>query len=421
MCNDIQPSGARIYEHCQALAHCSSQPDGLTRIFLSDEMRACDAMVADWMKEAGMSVRMDAIGNIIGRYEGNQPGLPALLMGSHLDSVRDAGKYDGMLGVVSAIECVSTLHRRGQRLPFALEVIGFADEEGVRFSSTLLGSRAVAGTFDMALLDKTDQDGVTMREAIVRFGQDPEQIPAAAYKPEDVLAYAELHIEQGPVLEAEGLPVGVVTAINGASRFSVEIDGMAGHAGTVPMKLRQDALAAAAECVLAIEKRCGAEPELVGTVGKLEASPGATNVIPGKVVFTIDIRAPRDEQRLAAVADVRRAIEETCSRRKVEVKITQVHEGHTAPCAPWLQEQIARAIEAEGLSVRKLPSGAGHDGMAIIDLPTDIGMLFVRCAGGISHNPAEAIDTNDAGIGARVFLRFIENFRPDQRPDAAAS
>lgn len=421
MSNDIQPSGVRISEHCEALAHCSSQPDGLTRIFLSDEMRAANALAADWMKEAGMSVRTDAIGNIIGRYEGDQPDLPALVMGSHLDSVRDAGKYDGMLGVVSAIECVRTLNRRGQRLPFALEVIGFADEEGVRFSSTLLGSRAAAGTFDMALLEKTDADGITMREAVVRFGQDPEQIPAAAYKPENVLAYAELHIEQGPVLEAEGLPVGVVTAINGASRFNVEIAGMAGHAGTVPMHLRQDALVAAAECVLAIEKRCGAEPELVGTVGKLEASPGATNVIPGKVVFTIDIRAPRDEQRLAAVRDVRQAIEAICSRRKVEVTITQVHEGHTSPCAPWLQEQIAKAIEAEGLPVRRLPSGAGHDGMAIIDLPTDIGMLFVRCERGISHNPAEAIDVDDAEIGARVFLRFIENFRAEQRQQSIHS
>ena len=226
------------------------------------------------MREAGMSARLDAIGNVVGRYEGRTPGAPCLMLGSHLDTVRNAGKYDGMLGVVAAIDCVHTLNARGTRLPFAIEVVGFADEEGVRFGSTLLGSRAVAGTFDPKLLDNRDKDGTSMREALTAFGLDPERTGDAARRRADILAYAELHIEQGPVLEAEGLPVGVVTAINGANRFTVEIEGMAGHAGTVPMTLRRDALAAAAECVLAIESRCGREPELVGTVGKLEAGAG---------------------------------------------------------------------------------------------------------------------------------------------------
>ena len=313
------------------------------------------------------------------------------MLGSHLDTVRDAGKYDGMLGVVAAIECVHALNTKGKRLPFAIEVLGFADEEGVRFGCTLLGSRAVAGTFDPTLLEKVDHEGVSMQQALTDFGLDPAQIARAAHQHDDVLAYAELHIEQGPVLEAEGLSVGVVTAINGANRFLIEIDGMAGHAGTVPMNLRQDALAAAAECVLAIERRCASLPELVGTVGKLETLPGATNVIPGKVFFTIDIRSPRDAE--------------------VALKMDPTHEGRTAACAPWLREQIGQAIAAERLPVRELSSGAGHDGMALVDL-TDIGMLFVRCKGGISHNPAEAITLEDADTGARVFLRFIENFRP---------
>jgi allantoate deiminase len=253
-----------------------------------------------------------------------------------------------------------------------------------------------------------------MREALVAFGLDPARIPQAAYRREDILAYAELHIEQGPVLEAEGLPVGVVTAINGANRFVVEIRGMAGHAGTVPMTLRQDALAAAAECVLEIERRCASVPELVGTVGKLETLPGATNVIPGRVVFTIDIRAPHDADRLAAAADVPKAIAAICARRGVTARVRPMHEEKTAVCSGWLMDQIGAAIAAEGLPVRALPSGAGHDGMAIIDV-ADIGMLFVRCKGGISHNPAEAITLEDAEISARVFLRFIENFQVPAR------
>jgi allantoate deiminase len=398
---------------CEELARLSEQPDGLTRVFLSPEQRAASELVLGWMREAGMSTRLDPVGNVVGRYEGDRPGLPCLMLGSHLDTVRDAGKYDGMLGVVAAIECVRSLHERAKRLPFAIEVIGFADEEGVRFNATLLGSRAVAGTFKPEVLEAVDKDGVSMRTALSQFGLDPGRIPQAARRRDEVLAYAELHIEQGPVLEAEGLPVGVVTAINGATRFAVEIDGFAGHAGTVPMDHRQDALAAAAECVLAIERRCAAVPELVGTVGRLDCLPGAVNVIPGRVRFGIDVRSPRDEERLAAVADVQQALADICARRKVVVRVSRTHEGGVAACAPWLMERIGQAIAAEGLPVRKLPSGAGHDGMAMIDL-ADIGMLFVRCRGGISHHPAEAIALEDVATSARVFLRFIENLLPQR-------
>ncbi len=411
MTEPVQPSAQRIWDHCEALAKLSELEGGLTRVYLSGEQRRANALVLGWMREAGMNARLDAAGNCVGRYEAEQPGLPALVLGSHLDTVRDAGKYDGMLGVVAGIECVRALDARGRRLPFAIEVIGFADEEGTRFNATLLGSRAVAGTFRKEVLEAVDRQGVSMREAMRRFDLDPERIGEAAKRKEDVLAYAELHIEQGPVLEAEDLPVGVVTAINGANRYAVEIDGMAGHAGTVPMALRQDAMAAAAECVLAVERRASAEPELVGTVGKLECLPGAVNVVPGKVKFTIDIRSPRDGSRLAAAADLVREIQAICDRRGVSVKIAKTHEGKTAPCAGWLQAQIGEAIAAERLPVRKLPSGAGHDGMAMIDL-ADIGMLFVRCEKGISHNPAEAITLADVETSARVFLRFIENFEP---------
>ena len=411
MSGTIQPSGQRIWERCEALARCSEEAGALTRVFLSKEQRAANELVQGWMREAGMSARQDAIGNVVGRYEGSVADAPCLMLGSHLDTVRNAGKYDGMLGVVAAIDCVHVLHERGARLPFAIEVVGFADEEGVRFGATLLGSRAIAGTFDPKLLDSRDGAGTSMREALTAFGLDPGNVAQAARRRGDVLAYAELHIEQGPVLEAEDLPVGVVTAINGATRLAVEIDGLAGHAGTVPMPLRRDALAAAAECVLAIESRCAGEPNLVGTVGRIEAAPGATNVIPGQARFTIDVRAPRDDQRRQAVTDIEAAIRAICTRRNVKVGIRRTHEGTTAACAPWLQDQIGRAIEAEGLPARRLPSGAGHDGMAIVDL-VDIGMLFVRCEGGISHNPLEAITIEDAELSARVFLRFIEHFQP---------
>jgi len=250
-----------------------------------------------------------------------------------------------------------------------------------------------------------------MRDALRDLGLDPAAVGKAARRRDELLAYAELHIEQGPVLEDEGLAVGVVTAINGGNRFAIEIAGMAGHAGTVPMNLRRDALAAAAECVLAVERICGAEPELVGTVGKIEALPGAINVIPGRTRFSLDVRAPSDEQRARAVAAIRSAFGEIAKRRRVDLDIKPVWEASTAACAPWLQQQIAAAIARENIPVRHLPSGAGHDGMAMIAI-ADIAMLFVRCKGGISHNPAEAISAADVDVATRVFLNFIENFQP---------
>jgi allantoate deiminase len=334
------------------------------------------------------------------------------MLGSHYDTVRDAGKWDGPLGLLTAIACVADLHRRGRRLPFAVEVIGFADEEGVRFASTLLGSRAVAGTFDESVLGARDSAGIAMRDALSAFGLDPGGIGAAARARAELLAYVELHIEQGPVLEAQNLPVGVVTAIAGATRLAACLTGMAGHAGTVPMRLRRDALAGAAECIVSIEEFCRTdEAGLVGTVGYIHAMPGATNVIPGQVSFTMDIRAPSDAHRKRAVADIVREIETIAKRRQLGLQIDVTHDSRTAPCAPWLKSQAAEAIAGEGFRVFELPSGAGHDGMAMIDI-ADIGMLFVRCRGGISHHPDEHVDKADVDAAARVLLRLIENFAP---------
>jgi allantoate deiminase len=401
---------ARIMERCDALARHSELPGGLTRVFLSPEARAASDQVLGWMREAGMQARLDAIGNAAGRYEGSRPGLPCLMLGSHLDTVRDAGRYDGMLGVVSAIECVDFLKQRNKRLPFAIEVIGFGDEEGVRFGTTLLGSRALAGILDLEVLKAKDPQGNTMAEALRAFGLEPARIPDLARKKGEVLAYAELHIEQGPVLEAEGLSVGVVTAINGFSRLRATLRGAAGHAGTVPMNLRRDALAAAAECVLAVERIVKGHAELVGTVGRIEAKPGAINVIPGEAVFTIDVRAPRDEQRSRAVSAIRAEVESISEKRNLESEIELVQEFGSTACAPRLMEQMERAVARQGFPVRRLPSGAGHDGMALAAI-TDICMLFVRCKGGISHSPLEAITEADAAAGASVLFDFIEHLR----------
>jgi allantoate deiminase len=410
-----EPSfGREIVGRIGALGAVSETPENLTRVFLSPEHRAAADLLLSWMQEAGMRAHLDAIGNVCGRYEGDRPGLPCLMLGSHYDTVRDAGKWDGPLGIITAISCVADLSKRGHRLPFAIEVVGFADEEGVRFASTLLGSRAIAGTFDKAALGSTDKAGLTMRQALVQFGLDPDHIGAAARTRRELHAYVELHIEQGPVLESENLPVGVVTAISGATRLSVVLTGIAGHAGTVPMGLRRDALAGAAECIVAIEAFCRTNQGLVGTVGYIDALPGATNVIPGKVSFTIDIRAASDQHRKRAVADIVGNIEAIAKRRTLVLQVHVTHENRTVPCAPWLKAQVVEAVAAEGYRVFELPSGAGHDGMAMIDI-ADVAMVFVRCRGGISHNPAEHVDEGDAGAGARVLLRLIENFRPRPR------
>ncbi|HMI13381.1 MAG TPA: allantoate amidohydrolase [Bradyrhizobium sp.] len=416
----LDPSlGQEIVRRIGALSAISETPDHLTRIFLTPEHRAAADLLLSWMQEAGMRAHLDAIGNVCGRYEGDRPGLPCLMLGSHYDTVRDAGKWDGPLGLITAISCVGAMHKRGQRLPFAIEVIGFADEEGVRFASTLLGSRAVAGTFDESVLGAKDRQGISMREALSQFGLDPGRIGAAARSRSELHGYVELHIEQGPVLECESLPVGVVTAISGATRLAASLTGMAGHAGTVPMLLRRDALAGAAECIVAIEEFCRTdEGGLVGTVGYIHAMPGATNVIPGQVSFTIDIRSASDAHRNLAVTDIVRQIETIARRRKLLLQVDVTHDNRTVPCAPWLRRQVADAVAGEGYRVFELPSGAGHDGMAMIDV-ADVAMVFVRCRGGISHHPDEHTDMSDVDAGARVLLRLIENFRPRGAADRA--
>lgn len=412
MPDQVATAGPAVMERLDELGRISERPDALLRRCFTPEHARANSLVGSWMAQAGMTVRTDAIGNIVGRYEGQEPGAPALLIGSHLDTVIDAGKYDGMLGVVGGIACVEALHRAQERLPHAVEVIGFADEEGTRFASTFLGSRAVAGTFDPSLLDRRDADGISLAEAMLEFGLDPERIPDATRQPEELAAYLELHIEQGPVLEAAERPLGVVTSIAGTTRLLVEFDGIAGHAGTVPMALRQDALAGAAEVVLAVEALCRRHPDLVGTVGRLEAFPGAINVIPGAARFTVDLRAPDDAVRKEALAALEERIQSSAQGRSLTARTEILHEAEGTPCTPWLSDQLTRAIEAEGFQPMALFSGAGHDAVAMAPI-TPMAMLFLRCAGGISHNPAEAISAADADAAIRTLLRAVRGFRAE--------
>ncbi len=401
--------GRAVMARLDALARFSAEPEALTRLYLSEEHKAAASQVQAWMRDAGMAAHTDAVGNVVGRYEGREPGLPALLLGSHIDTVRNAGKYDGCFGVVAAIQAVAALHDSGERLPFAIEVIAFGDEEGVRFPVTLTGSRTVAGTLDPAALEAVDADGISVRQALQQFGCDPAAASGAARRQEQALAYCELHIEQGPVLEAEGLPVGVVTAINGASRFTVSVEGVAGHAGTVPMRLRRDALCAAAEMVLEIERLARDTGQLVATVGRIEALPGAVNVIPSGAVFTLDIRSPSDQVRAAAISTLEQAFERIASGREIRVDMRRTYDEPAATCHPALVEQLGAAIGRAGVRPLHLPSGAGHDGLAMVAL-CPIAMLFVRCKGGISHNPAESITAADAETAVQVLIDFLRHF-----------
>ena len=398
-------------ERLDALARHSDEPGKLTRLYLSAAHKAAAEELAGWMREAGLTVSIDALGTVVGRYESAIPGAPALLLGSHIDTVRDAGRYDGALGVIAGLVAVEELSKRSEKLPFAIEVVAFGDEEGVRFPTTLTSSRALAGNFDPAVLDVCDAEGVSLRKALIAFGGDPAAIASIARSREEVLAYVEVHIEQGPVLESANLPVGVVTAINGVRRLAVAVIGEAGHAGTVPMRLRRDALTAAAEMVLAVERIANSLPDVVATVGRMEVFPCAVNVIPGSVQFTIDVRSPEDTHRDAATEEITRSIRKIAADRRVEVSISTTHEAPATACSPVMVNALSQAIKHLGFATRLLPSGAGHDAMAIAKL-CPVGMLFVRCAGGISHNPKEAISLQDADICVRILLDFLRNFKP---------
>lgn len=383
----------------------------LTCAYMTPAHRRTAAQLAEWMREAGMEAHIDNVGNVVGVYRSDVPGAKTLMTGSHYDTVRNGGKYDGRLGILLPIAIVRHLHQRGEKLPYHFEIVGFAEEEGVRFKSTFLGSNAVTGRFDLSLLDQTDADGIAMRDALLAAGHDVSRIPAITRDPAQLLGFVEVHIEQGPVLLERDLALGVVTAIAGSSRYLVELTGLASHAGTTPMTMRKDAAAAAAEIVLLVERRCGQGVALVGTVGQLQVPGGSVNVVPGACKLSLDIRAADDAVRQAAVKDVLDGIAEICARRQVEFSLQRIVDAAAAPCAQRLMDQLGAAIERAGLPRFDLLSGAGHDAMAMAAI-TDVAMLFTRCGnGGISHNPLETMTADDADIAAQVLLDFLRSYR----------
>jgi allantoate deiminase len=402
----IAPGGERAVARCDLLGNApySDMEDGLYRAYLTPAYAAAQSVVGQWMREAGMDVRIDPARNLVGCYHGTSENTAALLIGSHLDSVRDAGRYDGPLGIMLAVEAIDALNRSGRRLPFPIEVIAFGDEEGSRFPAAMLTSRAVAGTLAAEALDVEDGDGLKLAQA----GVDIANYLTAARRPGSTLAYLETHIEQGPVLEAQDLAVGTVTGIAAQLRYQVVTSGQANHAGTTTMTLRRDALSGAAEMIMAIEKIAKAEAsDLVATVGQIEALPGAANVIPGEVHFTIDIRSGNEDRRDRAAQAILQALESIASTRSLAMRADLIHNLPASPCAPSLIDMLDEAIGDTGQRPFRLVSGAGHDAMVMASLCPTV-MLFVRCKDGISHNPAEYVDPTDAQVALDVMLGFID-------------
>jgi allantoate deiminase/N-carbamoyl-L-amino-acid hydrolase len=402
--------GSRVMELASRLADISESPDALTCTYMTPAHRAAALELKAWMQAARMTAEIDAVGNVVGRYAAADTNAKTLILASHYDTVRNAGKYDGRLGILLALVVIEHLIRTARQLPFHVELIGFAEEEGVRFGTAYLGSSAVAGRFDGKMLERKDAAGVSVAETIRAGGGNPADIPNLARKPESLLGYLEVHIEQGPVLLEQDLPVGVVTAIAGAARYTVIITGTAGHAGTVPMASRHDAAVAAAEVVLCVERICKGIPGAVGTVGQITVPNGAVNVIPGRCELSLDIRADDGGKLNAAIKDVFAEIEQINGRRGVCIEAAEIQRTPVVSCSPRLQQLLADSVARAGIRPYRLPSGAGHDAVTF-DGVTEVGMLFVRCGnGGISHSPLETVSADDVEVVARILLDTLMSF-----------
>ena len=387
----------------------------LTVTYLTDAHRACAEFIKSRMVECGFDdISIDAVGNVVGIYKATTPNAPTLLTGSHYDTVRNGGKYDGRLGILTPMMCVQELHKQGKRLPVNIEVVGFSEEEGQRYKATFLGSGALLGDFKPEWLDQKDAQGITMRGAMVHAGLNIDSIPQIKRDASKYLGFIEVHIEQGPVLNALDIPLGIVTSINGNVRYLCEITGLASHAGTTPMPTRRDAATAAAEIVLYVEKRAAQDADSVGTVGMLNVPNGSINVVPGRCVFSLDLRAPLDAQRDALVGDVLAAVSEICERRGVTVTTELTERAAAAPSAPAWQQRWEAAVKALGVPLHAMPSGAGHDAMKLHKIMPQA-MLFVRGQNsGISHNPLESTTSDDIQLCIDAFTHLLHQLANEQ-------
>ena len=395
--------GAEIIGRCREIAACTDVAGEITRTFLSPAMHRVHALLSDWMERAGMAVEIDAVGNLRGLYPGIAHDAPRLIIGSHVDTVPNAGAFDGVLGVVLGIALVEGL--LGRRLPFAIEMVAFSEEEGVRFNKPFLGSMALIGTLNDEMLRLTDVDGVSVVEAIRGFGLDPAGMSEAAISSK-AFGYLEIHIEQGPVLESVDRQLGVVSAIAGQTRGRVEFTGMANHAGTTPMHLRHDALAATAEWIVAVEKIASTGDGLVATVGKIGAEPGAANVIPGRVAVTLDVRHADDAVRMAALEEILLAGHRAGERRGVEFAWAQTLEQKAVPMDRGFTDLLETAARNRSTEPVRMVSGAGHDAM-IVAAKVPSCMLFVRSPGGLSHHPDEAVRAEDVSAAIATGMEFL--------------
>lgn len=402
----MAPAAKQLVRMLDELGRVTDEPRRLTRTFLSPAMRQANARVARWMRTAGLKVREDSTGNLIGRLESKVPGAQTLLLGSHLDTVRDAGRFDGALGVLLPIVALMELRRRGVTLPFAVEVIGFSEEEGVRFSSAYLGSKGYTGQLQAADLKKRDADGVSVRETLQRLNQGRFGLPKPAHRSSNLLGYLEVHIEQGPVLENKKLAVGVVTAIAGQTRGRLTFRGKAGHAGTTPMDLRRDALVGAAEFVLFAEMLARACEPLVATVGTVAVAPGASNVIPGEVVLSLDVRHPRNGSRRAALQLLLAGAKKIARTRGLSATWETTQDNGAVACSPQLTALLEKSVRSVQPRSATLVSGAGHDAVVMSEL-APVAMLFVRCRDGLSHHPDEYASPADLGVALQVTTDFL--------------
>jgi allantoate deiminase len=409
---DYTQLAEQVMTWCDELANITATPGKISRFYMTPEHLVCNQVVQGWMQEAGMEAWVDQAGNVCGRYHAkgfdkhaHSDPYKAFLLGSHLDSIPNAGRYDGILGVLLSIAAIKYLHQQEHRFDFHVDVLGFGDEEGTRFGTTLLGSRAVADTWQESWWEQLDKDKTSMHQAFMNSGFNPDEIRQASRAGDNLLGYLEVHIEQGPVLEQHDCALGIVTAIAGARRFQLEIEGYAGHSGTVPMSMRQDAVVGAAQSILAIEA-IAKDFGVLATVGQISSRPGAVNVIAGRAILSLDIRSDNDELRDQALEEIQFQVSQLCQQRGLTYHWDEIHNASAVMCAPWLQDLQGQILESMDLPPLKLISGAGHDAMGIAHI-TDIAMYFVRCKGGVSHHPDELVYVEDVELALEGLVKTL--------------